>query len=245
MKIGLVQYNIKWEDKENNKVKLLSLLEKFKATSADWLIFPEMTLSGFSMDVNKTTLSTTDVDFFKSIAKKFDSLVTFGGVINKKNIAITVNPAGDVVNEYSKMHLFSYSNETNYYEPGTLRTGFDVAGLTVLPNVCYDLRFSNLFWDYAQSTDIFLVIASWPKSRADHWKTLLKARAIENQCYVVGVNRVGDDPKSQYSGDSSVYGPFGEEIINAGSSEGLFFAELSKTAVLNTRKQYPFLNDRK
>ncbi len=245
MKVALVQYNIAWEDKEANKLKILSLLDKINTSSVEWIVFPEMALSGFSMNLKKTNLNAVDVDFFKSIAKKFNSFVTFGGCFNNKNMAITLNPSGDIINEYAKIHLFAYGDETAHYEPGSKRACFSVKGLDVMPAVCYDLRFSYMFWDKAKKTDVFFVIASWPKSRADHWKTLLKARAIENQCYVIGVNRLGSDPKSEYSGDSAVYGPFGEEIINCVGKEGIFFAELLKDEVLKTREQYPFLNDRK
>ncbi len=247
MKLGLVQYDICWEDKTASKEKLLSLLEKNKASSADWLIFPEMTLTGFSLDLKKTEFDSTDVDFFKAVAKKYNSYVTFGGVFNKNNRAVTVDTKGNIINEYSKQHLFGYGNETSYYEAGKNsknRELFDMGGLKIMPSVCYDLRFSYLFWDYAKNTDVFFVIASWPKSRREHWKTLLRSRAIDNQCYVVGVNRVGSDPKLEYAGDSCVYGPFGEEIINCGDKEAVFFAEISKEQVIKVRKEYPFLNDR-
>lgn len=245
MKIGLVQYDICWEDKKANKDKLLALLNNKDTSSAEWLIFPEMTLTGFSMDTNKTTLDTTDVDFFKSIAIKFNSYVTFGGVFDKNNRAVTLDPSGHIVDQYSKIHLFGYGDETKYYEPGKTRKTFCIEDTKIMSSVCYDLRFSYLYWDHANDTDAFFVIASWPKERREHWKTLLRTRAIENQCYVIGVNRVGADIKLEYAGDSCIYGPFGEEIVNCGDKEGVFFAEISKDQVAKVRKQYPFLGDRK
>ena len=244
MKLGLFQYDISWENKTANKSKILSILATAGAKNVDWIIFPEMTLSGFSMDLSKTTIDDADIDFFKRISKDYNCNVSFGGVVDSNNRNITVNTHGDVISEYSKVHLFGYGEETSHYKKGKKEISFEMDGVKIVPLVCYDLRFSYLFWDHAARTDVFYIIASWPASRRTHWIDLLKARAIENQCFVIGVNRVGTDPKLTYSGDSMVIDPMGKEILNCHDVEGLHIAAINVEEVLRTRTSFPFLKDR-
>ena len=244
MKIGLFQYNMAWENKDENKSKILSLLASSDTKNIDWMRFPEMTLTGFSMDLSKSTINDEDINFFKKISKDRSCNVSFGGVVNSNNRVITINKKGEVMNQYSKVHLFGYGDETKHYKAGSDETSFELEGLRIRPLVCYDLRFPYLFWDNAAKTDLFFVIASWPSSRRLHWTTLLKARAIENQCFVIGVNRIGNDPKLAYSGDSVILDPLGNEVLNCGQQEGLQTAEINVSEVLKTRESYPFLKDR-
>ncbi len=245
MKVGLFQYDISWEDKASSKKRILSILDSNKRSKMDWIIFPEMTLTGFSMDTKKTELDVEDIKFFNSIAKDQSAYVSFGGVMDDRNVVLTVSPDGTLINKYSKVHLFGYGDETSHYKPGDRTEVFEIMGLRVLPSICYDLRFSYQFWDHAVAVDVFFVIASWPKTRSEHWKTLLKARAIENQSYFIGVNRIGVGAKLEYSGDSAVHGPFGEELLNCRDKEGLFVVDISKGEVAKVRREYPFLSDRK
>jgi omega-amidase len=244
MKIGLFQYDISWENKDANKSKILSILASSDTKNIDWIMFPEMTLSGFSMDLSKSTISDDDMAFFKKISKDHNCNVSFGGVVNSNNRVITINKKGDVVDQHSKVHLFGYGDETKHYKAGSDDTSFGIEGFRVKPLICYDLRFSYLFWDSAATTDLFFVIASWPSSRRLHWSTLLKARAIENQCYVIGVNRIGCDPKLTYSGDSVILDPLGNEVLNCGQKEELQTVEINVGEVLKTRESFPFLKDR-
>lgn len=244
MKVAILQYDIKWEDKEVNKKKILMLLDSNKMNGVDWLILPEMTLTGFSMDTSKTTLTDGDIEFFKDLATKYSCFISFGGVVNKNNRSITVAPSREIKNEYSKIHLFSYASEREHYNAGRLTEYFDIKDMVVMPCVCYDLRFPYLFWDNAGDTDVFFVIASWPSTRTEHWRALLKARAIENQSYMIGVNRIGRDAKLSYDGASCVYGPFGEEILDCKNDEGVFTVELKSEEVQKIRAQFPFHNDR-
>lgn len=249
MKIGLFQYDIKWENKLENKLKISSILDDYKGDSPEWIIFPEMTLSAFSMNTEKTMLSDDDIDFFRRIAKSKNCFVSFGGVKALKNTVFTIGPSGKIINEYSKLHLFSYGDENSSYKPGTKKTAFsarsfDLGELRVIPSICYDLRFSYMFWDYAKETDLFFVIANWPASRREHWMTLLKARAIENQTYFVGVNRVGKDKDLIYSGDSLLIDPMGKELLHCEEKEGLFVTELEKKLISSVREKFPFIKDR-
>lgn len=245
MKVGLFQYDISWEDKAKNKDKIMQIIDRDVKTKLDWLIFPEMTLTGFSMDTKRTILLDEDLAFFRTLSKKLDSNISFGGVKDKKNMAITLDTKGDILSSYAKRHLFSYAKEDLYYVAGNIPEVFEVMGMKVLPSICYDLRFSNMFWDRAKNTDVIFVMANWPSSRREHWKTLLKARAIENQAFVVGVNRIGVSPFLDYSGDSLMFGPFGEEKLNCSNGEGVFIVDISKQELDSVRKEYPFLKDRK
>jgi len=244
MKVAVVQYDIVWESPTLNKPKIMELLKPIEGEKIDWLIFPEATLTGFSMNADKTEVSDADIDFFKDIAETFECNVTFGAFKDRKNFLFTFSPSGKIINDYAKMHLFSYAGEHAVYKPGPGQRLLKILDFNIIPSICYDLRFSYLYWDKAVDSDVFLVSANWPEARREHWLTLLKARAIENQCFVIGVNRIGKDPKASYSGDSVVVDPFGRIILDCGKREGVFKAELEKALVANVREMYPFINDR-
>jgi predicted amidohydrolase len=248
MKTGLVQYSPLWENKEGNKEKIALMMSNAEKT--DLLIFPEMTLTGFTM---KPSRFAEDMDggsicFFKTIAADYRTNV-IAGVIeaeDKKffNTLVHVNKEGELVSKYRKIHPFSYSDEDKNYSRGekTVVTGIDgwKAGLSI----CYDLRFPELFRYYAvERVSLIINIASWPDTRIEHWKALLKARAIENQCYMVGVNRVGEDPGLTYSGYSSIYDPMGEEVLSVVSEEKIITTDLPLNKTEEVRTRLPFLND--
>jgi len=244
MKVAVVQYDIAWENPTLNKPKIMNLLEPIKGTKVDWLVFPEATLTGFSMDASKTEVLDGDITFFKQLAENFECYVTFGAFKDRKNCLFTFSPTGKIIGEYAKMHLFSYAGEQAIYKPGSGQRPLQILDFNIVPSVCYDLRFSYLYWDKAIDTDVILVSANWPEARREHWLTLLRARAIENQCYVIGVNRIGKDPKVSYSGDSMVIDPFGRTILDCGNKAGVFKAELDKALAKKIREMYPFINDR-
>ena len=244
MKVAVVQYDIAWENPTMNRAKISNMLKTLQGTKVDWLIFPEATLTGFSMDHSRTELSDDDHNFFCEISKELDCYVTYGAFHEKKNKVFTIFSDDNIEEQYAKMHLFSYAGEQSIYKAGQVQNVFKVKDFNVMPTICYDLRFSYLYWDKAKEVDVFLVAANWPESRKEHWITLLKARAIENQCFVIGVNRIGKDPKVSYSGDSMVIDPFGRIILDCGRSEGVFKTELERALVAETREKYPFINDR-
>ncbi len=244
MKVGLFQYNISWENKAENKNKILSILSGSDLKNIDWIIFPEMTLSGFSMDLSKTTINNDDIKFFKDLALVHKCNISFGGVIESNNRNITISRSGKILSQYSKIHLFGYGDEHNHYKPGKENLTFNIDNFIVCPSICYDLRFPYLFWNQAVKTHVFYVIANWPASRREHWITLLKARAIENQSFVVGVNRCGNEPKLTYSGDSMILDPLGNELVNCANKEGLNSAEIHVEELLKIRQSFPFLKDR-
>jgi omega-amidase len=242
LKVGVLQYDIVWEDKDKNKEKILKLLKENK-NDFDLLILPEMSLTGFSFDINKTSLDESDIDFFKDISKKYNTYIIFGGVVEKKNKAITLKE-DEIISEYSKIHLFSTSGENKAYIAGIKEPIFNINDFNVNVRICYDLRFSYLFWEKAKDVDLNIVIANWPKTRSIHWDTLLRARAIENQNFIIGVNRLGSDPNVKYSGDSKAYDPFGDLIVDCKNKEGLFTFSISKKDLQSYRNKFLFLNDR-
>jgi omega-amidase len=214
------------------------------------LIFPEMTLTGFTMHASKfgESFSEASFGFFSGIAQK-NKIFIAAGIIEKEdeqyfNSLIILNPKGNLISKYRKVHPFSYSTEDKNYKRGEKVITSQINELKVGLSVCYDLRFPELYRYYAKErVDLIIVIANWPDTRIEHWQTLLKARAIENQCYVAGVNRVGDDPLLHYTGCSSIFDPMGKEIISLKDEEIITFAEINKEQVDRTRNKLPFLND--
>jgi predicted amidohydrolase len=143
------------------------------------------------------------------------------------------------------MHLYTPGGEEKYFRPGDNLVTIDVAGVRCTLFVCYDLRFADDFWSRAADTDAYLVVANWPTQRAEHWRSLLRARAIENQAYVVGVNRVGTADGNLYTGDSCVIDPWGVVLVSASTEETTLLADISPRRVRDVRAEYAFLQDRR
>lgn len=251
MKIGLFQYSPEWEDKETNKKKILEILNQAKS-SFDLIVFPEMTLTGFSMktslaepfDVNESPT----LKFFTKIAKDLKTSIVAGFIEqeNEKvfNTLFFVNSSGEIVGKYRKIHLFSFAKEDKFYSAGNKPLIVDNQNLKIGLSICYDLRFPELFRVYAKSkVDLIINIANWPVTRVDHYVHLLKSRAIENQCFVIGVNRVGYGGKEFYDGRSSVFDPMGNEIVCVKDEEKLIEVEINLTQIKNVREKFPFLDD--
>ncbi len=249
MKIGLVQYDPIWEDKNKNQEKLNYLLSQNKREESV-LIFPELTLTGFTMNASffAESLDGDSFKYFASIATKNKTHV-FAGIIEEKenhfyNSLLHIDSTGKLKSVYRKVHPFSYSTEDKHYSRGTETVATEVDDWKIGLSICYDLRFPELYRYYGKArTQLIIVIANWPDTRIEHWRTLLKARAIENQCYVAGVNRVGNDPKSKYNGYSSLFDPMGKEIIFSVDKETILTADVCIESVEEVRAKLPFLND--
>jgi omega-amidase len=248
MRIELVQYNPNWEEKTLNQEKIESLMNS--VTDCDLIIFPEMTLTGFSMNPEKLAEEKEgkSLNFFSELAKKHSANI-FAGIIEKDNqkyfnSLLHINTAGEIVRSYRKIHPFSYSEEDKHYTAGEIPVVTEINDWKIGLSICYDLRFPELYRFYAKErVKLIVVIANWPVTRIEHWRTLLKARAIENQCYVAGVNRTGSDPMLKYNGFSSVYDPMGKEIISLEDEEKIISADIDKEKVDEVRNSLPFLND--
>jgi predicted amidohydrolase len=244
MRLSLLQFNQIWEDRDANKKKIQSIISNHDIKT-DLLIFPEMTLSGFSMDTKATLLNQPDIDFFAKLSKENSCDSIFGGVENLKNNWIALNSDGKRIATYSKNHSFSYGDENKYYCSSDDTETVNIAGTIVTPAICYDLRFAYHFWRFASISKLIIIIANWPSTRSHHWRSLCVARAIENQCYVASVNRIGTGGGLNYSGDSLVIDPLGQIVVDAGNNEGVFTCDLDLTIVDEIRKKFPFINDRK
>jgi omega-amidase len=243
MKIGLCQFDIKLQDREENKKRILKLLGENPLNEVDWLIFPELTLDGSPIKKEVTELTEDDFLFFETIAKKHNIHLTFGCISKKQNKLFTLNTKGETICDYSKVNLFQMTHEDKFYIPGANQDIFEIDNFKILPSVCFDLKFPKLYWDKAEKADIIVNIANWPKKRNDHWTALLKARAIENQTYMIGVNRTGVDGRIVYGGNSVIYDPIGMEIINGGYENGIYITDINLDEVKKTRIKNPIIRE--
>jgi predicted amidohydrolase len=251
MQLVACQLDIAWEDKPANFRRVRDMLAADPPRPGALVALPEMFATGFSMHV-KTIAEPADGPthaFLAALAKDFQAYV-LGGVVTKapdgrgRNEAALFGPDGAPVTRYAKMQPFSLAGETKYYEAGAATVTFAWHDFTAAPFVCYDLRFPELFRQAVRrGADLLVVIANWPLVREDHWLALLRARAIENQCYVLGVNRCGDDPHVRYGGHSLVVGPRGETIAEAGSDAQLLVAEIERAPLVDYRREFPALAD--
>lgn len=251
MKAIGVQLDIVWEDKPANYEKVQSLLARAEIEPASLVVLPEMFATGFSMNVQDICeeASAETETFLAAMAEQYKSCV-LGGVVRRnadglgRNEAVVFAPSGREIARYCKMHPFSFAAETEYYAPGEQTVTFQWLDFTVAPFICYDLRFPEVFRHAVQQeADLYAVIACWPALREAHWTALLKARAIENQAYVVGVNRCGNDPKLTYPGRSTIIDPRGEVLASAGAEEGTIQAELDPASLKKYRSDFPALAD--
>jgi omega-amidase len=245
------QLNILWEDKGKNFRKVRNLLDRKKLPAGSMVILPEMFATGFSMNAGKIAEGADGptTKFMRELAREKDVYVV-GGIVRTGsgteifNEAVCFSPSGKRVARYDKLHLFSPGGEAQHYTPGRNITLFRWGKMRVALFVCYDLRFPEIFRMAAlQGAEVMAVIANWPSRRCVHWSALLQARAIENQAYVVGMNRCGRDPQLDYSGDSVVIGPWGETVASAGKMETVMSAELDWKAVRKARRDFDVLKD--
>lgn len=248
MRIGLAQYSPVWEDKEANEKKLLTLTTSIE--DVDLFIFPEMTLTGFTMqsELVGEGIQGDSFRFFSDLAKTKNCNVIAGVVEKTKNryynSLIHILPNGKLTKLYRKVYPFSYSGENEHYNAGAHPAMSKIRKWKIGLSICYDLRFPELYRKYGKRrAHLIINIANWPDTRIEHWRTLLKARAIENQCYVAGVNRVGDDPKLHYIGYSSVFDPMGKEIVSVENKEEVIVTDIDKNYVNEVREKFPFLDD--
>jgi omega-amidase len=252
MHVVAVQFDIAWEDRAANHAKVAALLERQSPPRDSVVVLPEMFASGFSMNVAKTAQDETRADerFVAELCRRF-GVWCVAGVVSRsasremgRNEAVAVDPQGQLVARYCKMHPFSLAGEDHCCEAGNEVVTFDCQGFTAAPVICYDLRFPELFrLATRRGATVFLVIANWPDARAEQRLILLRARAIENQAYVVGVNRVGDDPGHHYAGQSVIIDPRGDVIAQAGDGEQLLHADLDPGTLKDYRASFPWLGD--
>ena len=240
----LVQTQLFWADAAANRHQL-ETIARSQGTDCDLIVFPETSTSGFLGDVKAApeTMDGLTLDWMKALASELNSVICGSVAISTErgrvNRFLWVQPDGNL-QFYDKKHLFSFGGEDKRYIAGHERKVFDYRGWRICPQICYDLRFPA--WcrnrdDY----DVLLFVANWPVPRTPAWTALLKARAIENQCYVIGVNRSGKDPRGlQYAGGSAVYDPLGSTILDLGADVCSKRIRIEVEKVTTIRSQLPF-----
>ncbi len=241
MRLALLQYDPSFENRAFARDRVETLTN---GLSCDLLVFPEMTLSGFSMDPSVATLDTADLSWYRELACRLGCGIVFGAVEDGRNVVVLLGRDGTRLGSYAKRHLFGLGGEARTYRAGTEAGTWNFDGWKILPAICYDLRFSYHFWERAAQTDLVLVPANWPGSRREHWRALLQARAIENQVPVAGCNRLGTDATLRYTGDSLVFDAQGQILSDAGAAEGVFSCVVDRGHTAETRRRFPFLEDR-
>ncbi|RMO94304.1 Carbon-nitrogen family hydrolase [Pseudomonas syringae pv. philadelphi] len=243
LKVAMVQTTLAWHDREANLRHFGHLLDQ--AHEADLVILPEMFTTGFSMESEKLAepqAGPASVWLLEQ-ASRLDAVVTGSVIIraadgSHRNRLLWARPDGELLH-YDKRHLFRMAGEHEHYTPGERQVMFELNGWRIRPLICYDLRFPVWSRD-AQDTDLLLYTANWPGARRMHWNRLLPARAIENLCYVVAVNRVGSDGKGlAYTGDSQVLDFQGESLLSAGEADGVFMAALNAADLNAYRTRFP------
>lgn len=251
MKVALAQMDIIWEDKEKNKNKILDFITEAKGLNVEFIVFPEMTLTGFSMNIDLIgEINGETIEWFKDVAKHYSINIGFGCVEKiegktGKNKFIIVNAEGIIISDYTKIHPFSYGLEDKYYKNGENIELSKINEFTVSTFICYDLRFPEIFQIASNKAELIVVAANWPESRKEHWISLLKARAIENQCYILGVNRFGYGNNIFYSGNTMIVSPYGNILVECEGKELLLTYDIDIKEVLDLRNKFPLKNDRK
>lgn len=248
MKIALIQTELSWENPNENKALLQ---EKINAISqyVDLIVLPEMFTSGFTMNPKNIAQSMQGeaISWLKETAKDKDCAVTGSLVIEENgnyfNRLVFVFPSGEI-QTYDKRHLFTLSGEDKVYTAGKDKLIVDYKGFKICPLICYDLRFP-VFARNIEDYDVLIYVANWPKPRVNAWDILLKARAVENMSYVIGVNRIGfDENNHEYVGHSQAVDFLGNYLQEPQEIEGVFIVELDKNELLETREKLNFLTDR-
>jgi len=244
-----IQSTLHWEDKKAN---LQMFEEKILSVSqpTEIVVLPEMFSTGFSMQPEKLaeTMEGETTQWMKQVAAEKKIILTGSVIIeeggNYYNRLLWVLPNGQI-GYYDKRHLFAYADEDQHYTPGEKRLIASVKGWKVNLMVCYDLRFP--VWSrqqYDLEYDVLIYVANWPERRVHGWTTLLRARAIENQCYVIGVNRTGEDGnKIHYTGESMAIDPMGEILYHKKDVEDIFTVTLDKSHLEKIRERFPFWKD--
>lgn len=242
--LTLVQSNLAWQDAASNRDLLAHMLDGME-TNTDLIIMPEMFTSAFSMDAKAVAEPHPGdtLQWMQALAKEKDAALTGSIAVlengQRFNRLLFVTP--EQVHYYDKRHLFRMLGEHERYSSGSDKRLIHWRGWDILPLVCYDLRFP--VWSRnrpSEPYDLLLYVANWPAPRSAHWTTLLKARAIENLTYVVGVNRIGTDGNAiDYHGQSAVYDFRGEELLNADTGEGCYTVTVDKEALKTYRQQFP------
>ncbi|MBU6317523.1 MAG: carbon-nitrogen family hydrolase [Acidobacteria bacterium] len=256
MRMAAVQHDIVWNDREANFARLAPMIAAAAAGGARLVLLSETFSTGFAVDDPELgePEGGPSAQFLASQAALHGVWVagscpeipadTDPADRRPANSFVLAGPDG-TVHRYHKIHPFTFGGEDKHFRPGGPFVQVEVEGVRISLFVCYDLRFADEFWGLAPTTDLYLVPANWPETRRSHWMALLQARAIENQAYVVGCNRVGEGGGLRYSGDSRIVDPLGELLATGSQGETILFADIEPATVAAVRDRFRFLPDRR
>jgi omega-amidase len=252
VKVAAVQHDIAWEDRDATFARLRPQIAAAAGAGARIVLLTEMFSTGFSMRTDRTAEPEGGPSSQFLAAEAAAHGVWLGGSCPEVaapgerpyNTFVLAGPDG-TQHRYRKIHRFAYGGEDRSFSAGDKRVTVEVEGVRVSLFVCYDLRFADDWWTVAPDTDAYLCVANWPDTRRRHWQALLVARAVENQAYVIGCNRVGrGGGKLDYAGDSAVIDPMGEVLASGAGTEALLVADIDPARVAAVRAEFPFLADR-
>lgn len=250
MKVAGIQMDIDWEAPKPNLDRARDLARKAVAAGAELIVFPEMFATGFSMAPEKILGFSSQInEGMQALALEIARPLIYGvavpGATRPENHCLVLDATGKTLATYAKIHPFSLAGEDLVYGSGQSLATFSLGGLRVTPLICYDLRFPELFRVAAADTDLFVVIANWPSKRRFAWQSLLACRALENQAYVLGVNRMGVDGNGfEHHGDSALHDPFGASL-GAMLGGNILIGEVDRTKPRKVRQEFSFLADRR
>lgn len=256
MRIAAVQHDIIWSDRAANFARLAPMVRAAAAGGADLVLLTETFSTGFAVrdpDLGEpengpsaTFLVEQAAEHGVWVCGSCPEIPADSDPADRRpaNSFVLAGPDG-TVHRYHKIHPFTFAGEDRHFRAGSSLVQVEIHGVRVSPFVCYDLRFADEFWGLAPTTDLYLVPANWPESRRSHWMALLQARAIENQAYVVGCNRVGEGGGLTYVGDSRIVDPLGELLATGSQGETILFADIEPARVAEVRDRFRFLPDRR
>jgi omega-amidase len=254
MKIGLAQMDISFGRPDENKKQIQKWVEKADEAGCDIVVFPELWTTGYDLTRIREIADEDAKDisaFLSDLALKY-SIHIIGGSIAKKtedgisNTLLVAENSGNIIKEYNKLHLFKLMDEHHYLLPGREDGLFTLMDTVMAGMICYDIRFPEWIRKHViDGAKAVFVVAQWPAERISHWKTLLTARAIENQCFVIACNRTGSDPKNEFGGHSLIINPWGDIIAEGTLEQELITADINLSEADEVRKKIPIFQDRR
>lgn len=253
-KIALIQMDVTYGDPKVNFSRVSKRVMDAAQTGADIVVLPELWDTGYDLerlDVLADKDAKATIEFLSDLAKELNVVIVGGSVAEqaddgKRNTMLVVDQNGQLIHKYSKLHLFQLMDEHLHLVEGQDEADFELNGVPSAGFICYDIRFPEWLRKSAvNGAKVMYVVAEWPKPRIDHWRTLLQARAIENQCFVVACNRAGSDPNNEFGGMSLVVDPWGEIVKEGGSEEKIILAEIDLDKVDEVRRRIPVFRDRR
>ncbi|MGD6841773.1 carbon-nitrogen family hydrolase [Bacillus infantis] len=254
MKITCIQMDISFGSPERNFEKAETLIERASKEKPDIIVLPELWTTGYDLtrleEIGDRNAESS-IQFLQTMAQKHNAAFIGGSVANKTadgvfNTLLAVSSTGELLHQYSKLHLFKLMDEHLHLSPGSGDASFKLNGHSLAGFICYDIRFPEWIRKHAlEGAEAIFAVAEWPLPRLAHWRALLIARAIENQCFVVACNRAGSDPSNQFAGHSIIIDPWGEVVAEASEHEEILSAEIDLRLVEEVRGRIPVFTDRR